>query len=214
VRAVNTTRPAPQRPATFRSNGKILAIGASTGGVEALITVLSGLPENCPPTVVTQHMPATFTGSFAARLDRMCAPHVAEARDGEELKPGHILIAPGGARHLEVTGSNTHYARLREADLVNGHRPSVDVLFNSVANTCGSASVGLILTGMGKDGAQGLAAMRRAGARTFGQDESTCVVYGMPKAAFECGAVERQAPLSELSRLVLEACTTVSRETH
>lgn len=206
------SRTAPARPSNFRSNGRIVAIGSSTGGVEALITVLSAMPENCPPTVVTQHMPATFTKSFAARLDRMCAPQVCEAEDGQPVKPGQVLIAPGGARHMEVAGASSPFARLRESDLVNGHRPSVDVLFNSVAAQCGSRSVGLILTGMGKDGAKGLLAMRQAGARTLGQDEATCVVYGMPKAAFEIGAVERQAPLNDLSRLVLEACTPAARE--
>jgi two-component system chemotaxis response regulator CheB len=205
-------RPAAMRVSNFRSNGRIVAIGSSTGGVEALITVLSAMPENCPPIVVTQHMPATFTKSFAARLDRMCAPQVSEAEDGQLVKPGQVLIAPGGLRHMEVTGGSSPFARLREADLINGHRPSVDALFNSVATQCGSRSVGLILTGMGKDGAKGLLAMRQAGARTFGQDEATCVVYGMPKAAFEMGAVERQAPLGDLSRLVLEACTPAARE--
>jgi two-component system chemotaxis response regulator CheB len=157
-------------------------------------------------------MPATFTKSFAARLDRMCAPQVTEAEDGEPLRPGKVLIAPGGARHMEVSGGASPFVRLRDTDLVNGHRPSVDVLFHSVATTCGSRSVGLILTGMGKDGAKGLLAMREAGARTLGQDEASCVVYGMPKAAYEIGAVERQASLNELSRLVLEACTPAARE--
>ena len=207
-----SSRPAPARISNFRSNGRIIAIGASTGGVEALITVLSTMPENCPPTVVTQHMPATFTKSFAARLDRMCAPQVTEAEDGQALQPGKIFIAPGGARHMEVGGGANPFVRLRDTDLVNGHRPSVDVLFHSVAATCGSRSVGLILTGMGKDGAKGMLAMRQAGARTFGQDEASCVVYGMPKAAFEIGAVERQASLGDLSRLVLEACTPAARE--
>lgn len=203
-----TQRPSqPARAASsFRSNGRIIAIGASTGGVEALITLLSAFPENCPPTVVTQHMPATFTKSFAARLDRLCAAHVTEAEDGDVLAPGRVFVAPGGARHLEVGGS-TLSCRLRDADLINGHRPSVDALFNSVAAS-NARAVGVILTGMGKDGARGLVAMRNAGARTFGQDEASCVVYGMPKAAFEMGGVERQAPLGDLSRLVLEACTT------
>ena len=165
VRA-SAPRPTPARVSNFRSNGRIIAIGASTGGVEALITVLSAMPENCPPTVVTQHMPATFTKSFAARLDRMCAPRVTEAEDGEPLAPGKILVAPGGARHMEIGGGNNPIVRLRDTDLVNGHRPSVDVLFHSVANTCGARSVGLILTGMGKDGAKGMLAMRQAGART------------------------------------------------
>ena len=202
----------PPAAAPFCSNGRVIAIGASTGGVEALIRILSALPENCPPTVVTQHMPATFTRSFAARLDRLCAAHVSEAEDGELLQPGRILIAPGGARHLEVAAGQKPACRLRESDLVNGHRPSVDVLFHSVAAACGARAVGVILTGMGRDGALGLAAMRQAGARTFGQDEASCVVYGMPRAAFEAGAVERQASLGDLSRLVLEACTQTAKE--
>jgi two-component system chemotaxis response regulator CheB len=212
VRTAPPQRPTPARPTDFRSNGKIIAIGASTGGVEALIAVLSAMPENCPPTVVTQHMPATFTRSFAARLDRLCAPTVTEAEDGEPLAPGHVYVAPGGVSHLEVAHGTKLTCRLRDSELVNGHRPSVDVLFHSVAAACGARSVGLILTGMGKDGAKGLAAMRNAGARTFGQDELSCVVYGMPKAAFELGAVERQAPLSELSRLVIEACTSAAKD--
>lgn len=214
VRAVGARASAPQAPTNFRSNGRVIAVGASTGGVEALITLLSAFPENCPPTVVTQHMPATFTNSFAARLDRLCQPHVTEARDGDPLQVGRIYIAPGGARHMEVTGVNTHVVRLREADLINGHRPSVDALFNSVATSCGARAVSVILTGMGKDGAKGMLAMREAGARTFGQDEGSCVVYGMPKAAHEIGAVERQAPLGELSKLVLEACNAAVKELH
>ncbi len=197
---------AAQKPAAnFHPNGHLLAIGASTGGVEALIAVLSAMPANCPPTVITQHMPATFTKSFAARLDRLCAAQVSEARDGDALAVGRVYVAPGGARHLEVAGGA---CRLREAELVNGHRPSVDVLFHSVAQAYGARAVGLILTGMGKDGACGMLAMRRAGARTLGQDEASSVVYGMPKAAFEIGAVERQASLMELAHLVLEACAT------
>jgi two-component system chemotaxis response regulator CheB len=209
VRPVVQRAPVQPSPASFRGNGRVVAIGASTGGVEALITLLSGLPENCPPTVVTQHMPATFTKSFAARLDRMCAARVSEAEDGDPLQPGRIYVAPGGARHMEVS---TAGVRLRTADLVKGHRPSVDVLFHSVASVCGARAVGVILTGMGKDGAQGLMAMRSAGARTLGQDEASSVVYGMPRAAFELGAVERQAPLGDLSRLVLEACNTLTKE--
>lgn len=209
---VATPRPSLSRPTAFRSNGRVIAIGASTGGVEALITLLSAFPENCPPVVVTQHMPATFTKSFAARLDRLCAPQVSEAVDGQVLRAGQVLIAPGGARHMEVVGSTTRCVRLRDADLVNGHRPSVDVLFNSVASTCGANAVGVILTGMGRDGAKGLLAMREAGARTLGQDEASCVVYGMPRVAFEIGAVDRQASLNELSRHVLDACTSAQRE--
>jgi two-component system chemotaxis response regulator CheB len=214
VRPAHAKPSPPPRPANFRSNGRIVAVGASTGGVEALITLLSAMPENCPPTVVTQHMPATFTKSFAARLDRLCAPRVVEASDGEPLSTGKILVAPGGPRHMEVASGATQFCRLREADLVNGHRPSVDVLFHSVAAVCGGRSVGVILTGMGRDGAKGLHAMRQAGARTFGQDEASSVVYGMPKAAFEIGAVERQATLGDLSRLVIEACSPYSGDKH
>jgi len=209
VRAGSRAPAQERRPINFQSNGRVLAIGASTGGVEALISILSVLPENCPPTVITQHMPATFTASFAARLDRLCAPRVSEARDGDPLKPGRIYVAPGGARHLEIGGG---VCRLQESDLINGHRPSVDVLFHSVAAACGARAVGLILTGMGKDGARGLKAMRDAGASTFGQDEASCVVYGMPKAAFEAGAVQRQAALADLPKLVLEACAAATRE--
>ena len=180
----------------------ILAIGASTGGVEALLTILSAFPANCPATVVTQHMPATFTRSFAARLDKMSGATVTEAVDGAPLKAGHVYIAPGGEAHLEVANGR---CRLVVADTVNGHRPSVDVLFNSVARL-GRPMTGVILTGMGKDGARGLLAMRQAGARTLGQDEQSCVVYGMPRAAFEVGAVERQLSLSRLAPAILDLC--------
>nr|WP_314433195.1 chemotaxis response regulator protein-glutamate methylesterase [uncultured Brevundimonas sp.] len=183
----------------------VLAIGASTGGVEALVTILSGFPADCPATVVTQHMPASFTASFAARLDRICAPTVTEARDGDLLKPGHVYLAPGGVAHLEVSSGPTPRCRLVDSDPVNGHRPSVDVMFESVARLK-RPMTGVILTGMGKDGARGLLAMRQAGARTLGQDEATCVVYGMPRAAFELGAVERQLPLHRLSPAILDLC--------
>lgn len=181
----------------------ILAMGSSTGGVEALLTIISQFPANCPATVVTQHMPASFTASFAARLDRTSAAKVAEATDGAQLQPGHVYIAPGGASHLEVHNGR---CRLLPTDLVNGHRPSVDVLFNSVARQS-RPMTGVILTGMGRDGAQGLLAMRQAGAHTLGQDEASCVVYGMPRAAFEAGAVERQLPLTRIAPAILELCS-------
>lgn len=187
----------------------ILAIGASTGGVEALLTVLQGFPANCPATVITQHMPATFTKSFAARLDKVCAPTVTEAEDGAPVMPGHIYIAPGGEAHLEVSGAAPR-CRLSRTETVNGHRPSVDVLFNSVARL-NRPMTGVILTGMGKDGAKGLLTMREAGAHTFGQDEASSVVYGMPRAAHEIGAVERQLPLHRLSSAILDACAASPR---
>lgn len=192
----------------FRPSSKVVAIGASTGGVDALITVLSSYPQNCPPTVVTQHMPETFTASFAARLDRLCKPDVAEATDGAVIKPGQVYLAPGGSRHLEITGGMSLRCRLREGGTVNGHRPSVDVLFESVAATCGRKAAGVILTGMGRDGAAGLLKMRQAGASTIGQNENTCVVYGMPKVAMDIGAVETQLPLRRIGEEILNCTTT------
>lgn len=184
----------------------VLAIGASTGGVEALLTVLRSFPKSCPPTVITQHMPANFTTSFAARMDRTCAPRVTEAVDGDPLLPGQVYLAPGGATHLSVVRSGSRLVcRLEESDPVSGHRPSVDVLFRSVAAAGPKRAIGVILTGMGRDGAEGLRAMRDAGAVTFGQDESTCVVFGMPRAAAELGAVERQLPLERIGPAVLKA---------
>jgi two-component system chemotaxis response regulator CheB len=153
--------------------------------------------------VITQHMPASFTRSFAERLDRMTPPKVREAVDGDVLSPGHIYLAPGGATHLEVVGSSTLRCRLTPSDLVNGHRPSVDVLFASVAKAAKDAAIGVILTGMGRDGAAGLLTMREAGAVTLGQNEATCVVYGMPKAAMEQGAVQRQLPLERIAAQIL-----------
>jgi two-component system, chemotaxis family, protein-glutamate methylesterase/glutaminase len=200
-------RPAPgSRPATFEPADRILAIGSSTGGVEALISILQCFPENCPPTLITQHMPATFTKSFAARLDRMCAAQVEEAEDGAPVKAGRVYLAPGAA-HLEVVTAKDPVCRLRQSEPVSGHRPSVDVLFESVARSFGSKAVGVILTGMGKDGAKGLLAMREAGARTLGQDEGSSVVYGMPKVAFELGAVEKQLPLYRIAAAALDLCS-------
>jgi two-component system chemotaxis response regulator CheB len=208
VRPRSTSAPAPRRTG-FRSNGAVVAIGSSTGGVEALLNIINRFPDSCPPTVITQHMPASFTKSFAARMDRASGARVEEAYDGAPLEVGHIYLAPGGAAHLEVVRAGGLRCRLREADPVSGHRPSVDVLFNSIAHAAGAAAMGVILTGMGRDGAQGLLAMRQAGARTLGQDESTCVVYGMPRAAYEIGAVERQLPLSALGEAILDQCANL-----
>ncbi|EJL22110.1 chemotaxis response regulator containing a CheY-like receiver domain and a methylesterase domain [Caulobacter sp. AP07] len=188
----------------YMPSGDIVAIGSSTGGVEALLSILSLFPETCPPTVITQHMPATFTASFAARLDRASGAKVQEAVDGALLEPGKVYVAPGGATHLEIVRSAGLRCRLTQGDPVSGHRPSVDVLFNSVAQAVGEKAVGAILTGMGRDGAQGLLAMRKAGARTVGQDEQSCVVYGMPRTAFELGAVEKQASLSSMGQTILD----------
>jgi two-component system, chemotaxis family, protein-glutamate methylesterase/glutaminase len=182
-------------------DSRVIAIGASTGGVEALLELLSGFPENCPPTVITQHMPPAFTRSFANRLDRLCAPKVQEATDKAKLLPGNVFLAPGGLEHREV--SSDLRCRLKSGERVNGHCPSVDVLFESVSRSCKGQAVGVILTGMGKDGAAGLLSMRKAGAKTFGQNESSCIVYGMPKAAFEVGAVEKQLPLDRLAAAII-----------
>ncbi len=195
---------APAKPVDFRVGRKIVAVGSSTGGVEALITVLQKFPVNCPPTVITQHMPSTFTKSFAERLNRLCAPVVQEATDGARLEIGKIYLAPGGDRHLQVTNPSAPCCRLVERDPVNGHRPSVDVLFDSVAELAGRNAVGVILTGMGRDGAAGLLKMRHAGARTIGQNEKTCVVYGMPRVAHELGAVETQLPLGSIGDEILK----------
>ena len=194
---------APQRE--YQPNDRVVGIGASTGGVDALIAVLSAFPRACPPTVITQHMPATFTASFARRLDQICAATVDVARDGAPLRPGHVYVAPGGPAHLEVVGRRTLTCRLTPGEPRSGHRPSVDVLFSSLA-ALGNRAVGVILTGMGGDGAEGLLAMRRAGAATFGQDEATCLVYGMPRVAAEAGAVERQLPLEAIPAAVLALC--------
>jgi two-component system chemotaxis response regulator CheB len=183
--------------------GRVIAIGASTGGVETLQRLLTRLPATTPAILVTQHMPAGFTASFARRLDSQCAMTVQEATDGRRVLPGHVYIAPG-AQHLELARTGAHFAcRLREGERVSGHRPSVDVLFASVAAVAGANATGVILTGMGRDGADGLLAMRRAGARTLGQSEASCVIYGMPKAAQQAGAVEQELPLDRLGEAML-----------
>lgn len=200
---------APQAAPTPREDYRaapdhILAIGASTGGVEALLTILSAFPADCPATVVTQHMPATFTRNFAQRLDKASAASVQEAWDGAPVEPGCIYIAPGGEAHLEVSGA-TSRCRLTHGETVSGHRPSVDVLFGSVARMK-RPMTGVILTGMGRDGAAGLLEMRNAGGSTLGQDEASSVVYGMPRVAHEIGAVQRQLPLSRMANAILELC--------
>ena len=199
-------RPAAVSTVPFDPGNNIIAIGSSTGGVEALIEVLSHFPENCPPTVITQHMPAHFTTSFANRLDRLCRPHVTEATEGAPLTVGQVYLAPGGPQHLEVTGVGTFRCHLTDAETVNGHRPSVDVLFGSVARHVKARAIGVELTGMGRDGASGLLEMRKAGAATIGQDEASCVVYGMPRVAFEIGAVQTQFPLEKIGPEIVRLC--------
>jgi two-component system, chemotaxis family, protein-glutamate methylesterase/glutaminase len=181
----------------------IVAIGTSTGGTQALEEVLTKLPRVCPAIVIVQHMPEAFTAAFASRLNNLCQIEVREARSGERLMPGLALIAPGG-KHLLVRRSGAQYiTEVRDGPAVNRHRPSVDVLFRSVAGCAGANAVGIILTGMGDDGARGLKEMRGMGARTFAQDQDTCVVFGMPKEAIRLDAVDRIVPLTEVPRVIM-----------
>ena len=205
ARLRSPTRKTPAAPQSDEKpfEDRLIAIGSSTGGVEALLEVLSHFPANCPPTVITQHMPAGFTTSFAARLDKMCRPHVHEASEGATLQAGQILLAPGAVAHLVVAGRASWRCHLVADAPTSGHRPSVDRLFHSVAKAAGPKAIGAILTGMGRDGAEGLLAMRRSGAQTIGQDEATSIVYGMPRAAFESGAVERQLPLEKIGSEII-----------
>lgn len=186
--------------APYLSTEKIIAIGASTGGTEAIRQVLEPLPSNTPAILITQHMPAGFTRSFVHRLDALCAMRVHEAEDGQRVLPGHVYIAPGGVAHMLLRRSGANYViGLEKSEPVNRHRPSVDVLFYSVAKHAGANAVGLVLTGMGKDGAQGLLAMRKAGAHTFAQDEATSVVFGMPKEALAIEAASKAVALNQIS---------------
>ena len=184
----------------------LIAIGASTGGVAALQKVLAELPSTCPGVVIVQHMPPAFTKSFAARLNQNSALAVVEARDGDPIEAGHAYVAPGG-HHLEVTrGGEGYRCHVFDGPMHSGHRPSVDVLFQSVARHAGAKSVGVILTGMGRDGAEGLLAMRGAGAATMGQHEASCVVYGMPRAAKEIGAVTAELSLEVITKEICSLC--------
>jgi two-component system chemotaxis response regulator CheB len=214
VRAASPDKPQAARPllgAGYSSSEKVIAVGASTGGVEALHTLLGAFPADAPAILVTQHMPPMFTASFAQRLDQRCAVTVSQARDGERVLPGHVYIAPG-SHHLELARSGANYiCRLHEQAPVSGHRPSVDVLFHSVARAAGADAIGIILTGMGKDGAVGLLEMRRAGASTIGQDEASCVIYGMPKAAHDCGATEIELPIGKIPEQALYRCQATAR---
>lgn len=189
------------QPLSTAGKDLIVAIGASTGGTEAIATVLKEFDTDIPGTVVVQHMPPKFTEMYANRLNDQCRVRVKEAKTGDVVSPGQVLIAPGGDCHMKVVKVNGVYqVVLKPGPKVNGHSPSVDVLFDSVAEVAGKKAVGIILTGMGGDGANGLLKMRKAGARTVGQDESSCVVYGMPKVAYDLGAVEYQEKLSDVAK--------------
>lgn len=217
IRAVASGVPLPPAASTcgprvglFRTAGvdpaaHIVAVGASTGGTQALPLLLSRVPPDFPPTVIVQHMPAGFTRAFANRLDTLSAARVSEATDGEPLRPGCVFIARGDT-HLTVrVAGNGWVARYTHREPVNRHCPSVDVLFESVARAAGRQAIGILMTGMGNDGAQGLLTLRRAGAVTIAQDEQSCIVYGMPKEAVDRGAAMYTAPPEEMPALILRA---------
>lgn len=181
----------------------IIAIGASTGGTEALYDIIKSMPRDMIGIVIAQHMPPLFTKMYAERLNNSCKMQVEEAKHGDLITPGKVLIAPGDY-HMKVNKKGKSYiVELSKEDKVNGHRPSVDVLFNSVAEKAGSKSIGVILTGMGYDGAKGLMNMKKKGALTIGQDEKSCIVYGMPKVAYDIGAVLEQIPLCKIPQRIL-----------
>jgi len=189
--------------ALAQTTERIVAIGTSTGGTQALELVLTALPRVCPGIVIVQHMPEKFTAAFAERLNRLCRIEVREAQHNDRVMPGRALIAPGG-KHLLLKRSGAQYfVDVMDGPLVNSHRPSVDVLFRSVAKVAGKNAVGIIMTGMGDDGAAGLLEMRNAKARTIAQDEATCVVFGMPKEAIKRGAAEKILPLTAISDVIV-----------
>jgi two-component system chemotaxis response regulator CheB len=194
-----------------RAADALIAIGASTGGTEALCVLLGALPEDAPGVVVVQHMPAGFTGQFARRLDASCAISVKEAKDGDHVLRGQALIAPGN-RHLIVVREGAHFrVRVVDGALVSQHRPSVDVLFRSVAEAVGRSAIGVLLTGMGRDGANGLRTMKERGAWTLAQDEATCVVFGMPKEAIALGGVDDVVPLARIAPTILGRLGTTEK---
>jgi two-component system chemotaxis response regulator CheB len=202
--AAPSTAPRRRLSQPFSTTERLVLIGASTGGTEAIRQVLEPLPANSPAILITQHMPAGFTRSFVQRLDKLCDVQVHEAEDGQRVLPGHVYLAPGGVAHMKLARSGANYVvKLEYSDPVNRHRPSVGVLFHSAAQVAGKNAVGVILTGMGKDGAQGLLAMKQAGAATFAQDEASCVVFGMPREALHVGATDIAVPLAEMSERIL-----------
>lgn len=183
---------------------EFIVVGSSTGGVEALTQLFSRFPEDCPPTVVTQHMPAAFTKSLANRLDAICAPKIVEAQHGTTLEKGHIYIAPGGLAHATIAGNVAPRIRIEKGDPVNGHLPSVDMLFYSAAQISGKLISAAILTGMGNDGARGMLALSQAGAKTVAQNQETSLVFGMPAAAIKLGAAKHILPLDNIANALIK----------
>lgn len=198
-----TPAPASSNAALRRTTNKVLAIGASTGGTEAIKTVLTALPPNAPGVVIVQHMPARFTTSFAQRLDALCQIRVKEASNGDTVANGTALLAPGNYHMLLKRSGSRYYVEVKHGPMVHHQRPAVDVLFRSVAKTAGANAVGIIMTGMGTDGAVGLLEMKNSGARTIAQDEKTCVVFGMPKEAIRVGGVDKTVPLGDITRTAM-----------
>jgi two-component system chemotaxis response regulator CheB len=190
--------------ADARSGGHIIAIGASTGGTEAIRVVLEAMPPDAPPILITQHIPAAFSGPFAARMDNCSAMRVMEARDGQPIQPGHAYIAPGSQHLLVMWDGARHVCRLHDGPPVNRHKPSVDVLFRSMAASVGAGTVAALLTGMGDDGARGLLELNEAGAATMVQDEASSVVWGMPGSAWKLGAAREMLPLDRIAARLLE----------
>jgi len=195
--------PPPGTGAMARTTERVVCIGASTGGTESLREVLEALPADSPGIVIVQHMPEKFTAAFARRLDTLCAVTVKEAEDGDPVLRGHVLIAPGNRHTLLRRSGARYYVTVKDGPLVSRHRPSVDVLFRSSAHCAGANALGIIMTGMGDDGARGLLEMRRAGAVTVAQDEASCVVFGMPKEAIALGAAEKIVPLADIPFQIL-----------
>lgn len=195
---------APPKLSITKTTNQLIAIGSSTGGTEALKVVLPQMPSNSPGIMVVQHMPRHFTKKFAERLDSLCQIRVKEAEDGDSVVPGICLIAPGNYHMVMRRSGARYYVNIKDGPLVCHQRPAADVLFNSVAAYGGSNAIGVILTGMGKDGSQGLLKMKQAGARVIAQDEKSCVVYGMPGETVKLGCVDKEVPLNEVSNTVLE----------
>jgi two-component system chemotaxis response regulator CheB len=205
----NDRQPIPRlepRRALDESTDQVIALGSSTGGTEALARIMPAFPPITPGIVIVQHMPAGFTTSLAERLDKVCAMEVREAKDNDRVRTGLALLAPGGNRQMVVRRSGGQYCvRLKEAEKVSGHCPSVDVLYQSIARDVGKNAVAVLMTGMGKDGAKGLLQIRQAGGRTFVQDQKTSVVWGMPGVGWKWGAAEAQVPLDDIPKRIIEA---------
>lgn len=192
--------PRPQEGGYAEKPERMIAIGASTGGTEAVLEIVRALPRNMPGIVVVQHMPEGFTAMYAKRLNGLCRMEAKEAENGDLVLPGRILIAPGGKQLRLARNGRGLFVECFAGEPVNGHRPSVDVLFHSVAKLMGKEAIGVILTGMGYDGAKGIKAMKNAGSHTIGQDEATCVVYGMPKVAYDIGGISEELPLQAIAQ--------------